>query len=142
MNRRKWTRMLPALLLAAACFLIPGARADKYITLTFTGDCTIGSEEKFRNSQDSFDSFAKREGYSWFFANFRDMFSEDDCTVINLEGVLYDSSYGEKTRKGFRFRSKNVWISPEMPRLRSSWLKNPGSRQVKLFPSARLSSTG
>ena len=110
MNRRKWTRTLAALLLAAVCFLVPAARADKYITLTFTGDCTIGSEEKFRNSQDSFDSVAKREGYSWFFANFREMFSEDDCTVINLEGVLYDSSYGEKTKKGYRFRGGTAFV--------------------------------
>lgn len=104
MNRRRRTRYLPAILLAALCLLASGARADKYITLTFTGDCTIGSEEKFRNAEDSFDSYAEREGHAWFFANFREMFSEDDCTVINLEGILSDSSFGEKTKKAYRFR--------------------------------------
>ena len=104
MNRKRRIRNLPAILLAALCLLTPHARADKYITLTFAGDCTIGSEEKYRDAEDSFDSYAKREGHSYFFANVRELFSEDDCTVINLEGILSDSAFGEKMQKSYRFR--------------------------------------
>ena len=111
MSRRKGIRgILLAGILAAACFFIPAARADKYVTLTFTGDCTIGSEEKYRDWNDSFDSVAAREGYDYFFANFRELFSEDDCTVINLEGVLYDSGYGERTKKTYRFRGRTEFV--------------------------------
>ena len=104
-------KSLLAGILAAVCLLAPAAQADKYITLTFTGDCTIGSEEKYRDKDDSFDSYAEREGYSYFFANFVDLFSRDDCTVINLEGVLYDSGYGEKTKKAYCFRGRTDFVN-------------------------------
>ena len=111
MWRSKGKRIiLLTVILAAVCLLPPASRADKYITLTFTGDCTIGSEEKYRDKDDSFDAYVKREGYSYFFANFVDLFSRDDCTVINLEGVLYDSGYGEKTKKAYRFRGGTDFV--------------------------------
>ena len=80
------------------------ARADKTVTLTFTGDVTLGSEEKNRDNPNSFDSYANREGYDWFFRNMKDLFSSDDLTLVNLEGVLSDKSFQENKKKTFRFR--------------------------------------
>ena len=89
---------------AAVCLLAGNAAADRVITLSFTGDCTIGSEETRKTQEDSLHAYANRYGYDYFFANFRELFEADDCTIINLEGVLSDSANGEKTSKRYRFR--------------------------------------
>ena len=86
-------------LLTAGC-----AGAEKSIVLTFTGDCTLGSEERTRGRDDSFDSLAAKNGYDYFFANFREMFEQDDQTVINFEGVLSDKPDQESKTKTYRFR--------------------------------------
>lgn len=80
------------------------ALADVTLTLSFTGDVTLGSEEKKRDQETSFVSAAQREGYAYFFAEVKDFFAEDDLTIVNLEGVLSDSAKGENTKKTYRFR--------------------------------------
>ena len=90
-----------ALLIACLAF---GVSAEKTIRLTFTGDVTLGSEEINKDKPDSFNGYAAREGYGWFFRNMKDLFSEDDLTLVNLEGVLSDSNRQEDTGKTFRFR--------------------------------------
>ena len=102
MIKRFGTAVMLALVLAI--FLQSAALAEKTILMTFTGDCTLGSEETKRGNPSSFDSFANKKGYDYFFANFREMFSNDDLTVVNLEGVLSDSPYNENKKKAFRFR--------------------------------------
>lgn len=77
---------------------------NKTLTLTFTGDVTLGSEEAYRNRASSFESTVKREGDEYFLKNFQDLFQNDDLTVINLEGVISNSSAGENKKKEFRFR--------------------------------------
>ena len=100
------------LLVALAALLLCGqAAAEKIITLTFTGDCTLGTEEATRHAPDSFDSVARKKGYSYFFENFHDIFSQDDCTVVNCEGVLSDSSNGEVKDKTFRFRGPEEFVN-------------------------------
>ena len=89
---------------AVLLFLCVQASAEKVITISFTGDCTLGSEERTKGKPYSFDTFVKEKGYSYFFENFYDLFSTDDCTVANCEGVLSDSRDGELTNKHFRFR--------------------------------------
>ena len=102
-NYRKQGTALALSVLLLLC-LCSGAAAEKVITLTFTGDCTLGSEEWAKKNPDSFDSVAAEKGYGYFFENFRDLFSRDDCTVVNCECVLSDSRDGENTSKSFRFR--------------------------------------
>ena len=97
------------MLAAAALFFWGKASAEKIITLTFTGDCTLGTEEMTRNVPESFDNVAKAKGYSYFLENFYDLFSQDDCTVVNCEGVLSDSSKGEAD-KDFRFRGPEEFV--------------------------------
>ncbi len=94
--------------LVLAVFLTLGfsarAAADKIVTMTFVGDCTLGSEESQRGVADSFDNIAKKKGYEYFFAKFYDLFSQDDCTVVNCNGVLSDNREGEVKSKNIRYR--------------------------------------
>ena len=96
--------------LAAVCLLTGTAAAEKIITLTFTGDCTLGSEEQKKDQPDSFISVSKQKGFDYFFANFREMFSQDDLTVVNFEGVLADTAAGESTSKTYRFRAPMEYV--------------------------------
>ena len=98
--------LLTIILLLASCC----AAAEKSILLTFTGDCTLGSEEKIRELDNSLDSFAKKKGYGYFFANFREMFEQDDQTVINFEGVLSDTRAQETQKKRYRFRGPTEFV--------------------------------
>lgn len=99
------------LLICAALLTAGSAAAEKSILLTFTGDCTLGSEEKIRVQDNSFDAFAAAKGYDYFFANFREMFEQDDHTVINFEGVLTDSRGQESQTKRYRFRGPTDFVN-------------------------------
>lgn len=102
-----------AALLAAALWIASGtfAAAEKVVTLSFAGDCTLGSEEAARKNPLSFDSVAKEKGYDYFFANFLDLFENDDCTVVNCECVLDDNWGGENKEKSFRFRANEDYVN-------------------------------
>ena len=91
-------------LLSVLSGMSPDALADRSVILTFTGDCTLGSEEAKRINENSLDSVIGREGFSYPFEKVRFLFESDDCTVVNLEGVLSDSPSGENTDKTYRFR--------------------------------------
>ena len=90
--------------------LFSGAFADRSVTLTFAGDCTLGSEESKRPNENSFDSVISREGFSYPFEKVRSLFESDDCTVVNLEGVLSDSRSGENFGKTYRFRGPAEFV--------------------------------
>ena len=104
---RYFSALLAAILVLLAAF---SAAAEKTVNLTFTGDCTIGSEDMVRKKDDSFDSYAGRNGYGYFFENFKSLFEQDDLTVINFEGVLSDSSGQESTKKRYRFRGPTDFV--------------------------------
>ena len=85
--RGKLSKALCLVLLAALLLGTAGsAFAEKTIRLTFTGDVTLGGKNEGRNRPESFESYAKEKGYDWFFANFKEMFEEDDLTVVNQIG--------------------------------------------------------
>ena len=98
------------LLIITILFTAFSAMAEKTVTLTFTGDCTIGCTEKTRADSDSFDSVAAAKGYDYFFANFREMFEQDDQTVINFEGVFSDKKAQETQTKVYRFRGPTDFV--------------------------------
>ena len=110
--KRKRTGRFAAAALAALLALVTcaTAAAEKVITLTFAGDCVIGSEERLHGRAESFDSAAKKNGYGYFFENFRDVFGNDDCTVINLQGVLADSNSGAVKSKQSRYRGQEEYV--------------------------------
>lgn len=59
----------------------------KRVTLTFTGDCTLGTDEEF-GYYGSFMDYYDTYGPDWFFEKVRPIFQADDITVINMEGVF------------------------------------------------------
>ncbi len=92
-------------LLIALLLLISSGLADEVtITLSFAGDCTLGSQEYLRERKGSFDSYIKELGMEYPLEKVRDIFLQDDWTVVNLEGVLADSAKGENKKQTYRFR--------------------------------------
>ena len=108
---KKYIRfIIPFLLILAMLFTAGCAGAEKSILLTFTGDCTLGSEERTRELDGSFDQLAAKKGYDYFLANFREMFEQDDHTIINFEGVLSDNKAQETQKKRYRFRGPTDFV--------------------------------
>ncbi len=109
--KKKWMRRLAlGLAMLAMTGALRPALADQKITLTFTGDVTLGGEESKKDLPESFQSKAAAEGYDYFFARVRHLFEADDLTVINLEGVLTDSAKQEKKSKVYRFRGATDYV--------------------------------
>lgn len=75
-------------------------------TLTFVGDCTLGSEPGKFSSPYSFVGTVG-ENYEYPFANVLEYFENDDLTLINLEGVFADSGYAQD--KTFTFRGPTAY---------------------------------
>lgn len=72
------------------------------ITVSLVGDCTLGTDVNF-NPESSFDAFyiVKRDpGY--FFKNVKDIFAEDDLTIVNMEGTLTTSQ--DRQDKTYAFK--------------------------------------
>ena len=90
--------------------LFSTAAAETTLHFTFTGDCTLGSEEAKRKQATSFDSVNTEKGYDWPFANMQELFQNDDLTVVNLEGVLSDSNRNENKDKTYRFRGPTAFV--------------------------------
>ena len=92
-------------LLTAFILLVPTCLAEEVtFTLSFAGDCTLGSEEYLRERDGSFDSYIKKYGVEYPLEKVRDIFLQDDWTVVNLECVLADSAQGENKKQTYRFR--------------------------------------
>ncbi len=107
------------LITLALMLLAAPALADTTITLTFTGDVTLGGEEWGRSEPDSFASIYEKQGAGYFLQNMADFFAEDDLTVINLEGVLTDNVYlnpvdkgkGTEPGGGYWFKGKTEYVN-------------------------------
>lgn len=98
--------MLAAGMLAIMCLAgMSGALADTTVTMTFVGDVTLGGENYLQGRDYSFTGFARANGYEYFLQNVKDLFHNDDVTVINLEGTITNSTGQEDTSKTYRFRA-------------------------------------
>ncbi len=87
------------------CFTLSSALAsDVNISLSFTGDCTLGSQENTHDKPNSFVQAITKHGYNYPFANFKAFFEEDDLTIINFEGVLYNKAWNIQP-KTYNFRA-------------------------------------
>ncbi len=88
-----------------ADYLVTGAEpSSAVLAVTLAGDCTLGGTESASKKAGSLLSIAKNNGLSYPFSGLLQLFSTDDLTLVNLEGVLSDSSQGENTDKAFAFR--------------------------------------
>ena len=65
-------RLLRLLCLMLVLLLPTLALADKTITLTFTGDITLGGEERLESDPASFASVYEKNGPEYFLQNFAD----------------------------------------------------------------------
>lgn len=81
---------------------------EEHFILTFTGDCTLGSNPSKFNSATSFVKVVG-EDYDYPFANVRTFFENDDFTFVNLESVLADS--GSAADKTFTFRGPEAYVN-------------------------------
>lgn len=73
------------------------------ITLSFAGDCTLGTDENFDRSTSFIAKYDAVDDPSYFFANVADIFANDDATIVNMEGTLTDST--TRADKTFAFKA-------------------------------------
>lgn len=77
-------------------------------TLTFLGDCTLGSNPYAYYAQQGFVKTVG-EDYAYPFANVISWLREDDLTLLNLEGPLCDS--GNPVSKRHTFRGPTAFVN-------------------------------
>lgn len=68
------------------------------ITITAVGDCTLGGNTNGSGGDKRFASYVEKYGYDYFLDNVREIFENDDMTIVNLEGPLTtskDKQYGK-----------------------------------------------
>lgn len=87
---------------------IPIEETVRTLTITATGDCTFATD--INASRDlGFVFYAERYGTDWFFDRVRDIFEEDDLTIVNFEGTLSDR--GVRENKLFAFRGDPEYVN-------------------------------
>ena len=104
-------KRITCLLLAFTLICCLGsALADRTVTLTFTGDITLGGEERVKDTNYSFNAYYGEFGPSYFLEKVRYLFQSDDITCVNLEGTLTDSFAQEDATKTYRFRAPVSYV--------------------------------
>lgn len=83
-------------------------QSNKTYTLTFVGDCTLGTMPEWMSYTGCFTQIVK-QNYDHPFNNVRSYFENDDCTFINLEGVF--ANEGKAEDKQFTFRGPTDYIN-------------------------------
>lgn len=71
------------------------------VTISAAGDCTFGTDVTTWQTK-SFVETAEEMGNGYFMENVKDIFADDDLTIVNFEGTL--SNNGERQDKTFAFR--------------------------------------
>ena len=84
------------------------AKDDNFFTLTFVGDCTLGSTAAAWELESSFVQVVG-DDYRYPFANVVDLFENDDFTLANLEGPL--TEVGSPMEKQFVFRGPPAYTA-------------------------------
>ena len=80
------------------------------ITVSLTGDCTLGTDEYF-NWDTSLNAYYTYQGADYFFRNVKSVFSEDDLTVVNMEGTLTDSTTRQDKQFAFKADPRSARLS-------------------------------
>ena len=88
---------------AEAAASIYEADGSVLITLTATGDFTVGGDT--RKSSNIWDTELKKHNGDYQFAmkNIRDILLKDDLTIVNFEGTLTNSTYVPSSKKNNQF---------------------------------------
>lgn len=72
------------------------------ITISAAGDVTLGGDEN-SGYQGSFNQEAQKNGLDYFVKNIKELFKQDDLTMVNLETTLTTATV--KAEKKFRFKA-------------------------------------
>lgn len=78
------------------CWLLAAGAAAEQVVLTLTvgGDCVLGTREEWQQEEGTFLTVVAERGMDWPFRNLREIFLEDDMTLLNLECVLQADNQG------------------------------------------------
>lgn len=76
--------------------------AEKKITVTCAGDCTLGTDVNFYGGTLPDEAENQSYDYSYFLKNVQPYFKNDDLTIVNFEGTLTER--GERQDKTFAFK--------------------------------------
>ncbi len=68
------------------------------ITISAAGDCSLGNHQEQDYDSSFVQAYDQAEDAGYFFANVKDIFSEDDFTIVNLEGVFTTSNNADTSR--------------------------------------------
>ncbi len=72
------------------------------VTVTFAGDCTLGTDEAFDYATSLNALYEAVDGPEYFLKNVQPIFSADDLTIVNMEGTLTTSN--ARADKTFAFK--------------------------------------
>lgn len=75
------------------------------VTISFIGDCTLGS---YKGSSNRFADYWDDENPCYYLKNVRSIFEQDDITFVNLEGPLTDHS--QEVIKTFSMRGEPEYV--------------------------------
>lgn len=78
------------------------------ITISSTGDCTLGTDENF-NYTTSLNAYYESRGADYFLQNVRDIFENDDLTIVNMEGTFTNET--TRADKTFAFKASPDFVS-------------------------------
>ena len=68
------------------------------ITISAAGDCSLGNHQEQEYNCSFVQAYDKEGGAEYFLRNVKDIFSADDLTIVNLEGVLTTSDAAQEGR--------------------------------------------
>jgi len=133
--------MKKAMWLAALLLMLCVCTAQaQTVTMTFVGDCVLGSNIDWPKDDDrTFPNVIEREGMDYPFANVRDYFAADDLTVVNLEGVLTDTDEGLMGGRKYNFRGSTAYA--QMLKDASVELAVMGNNHTRDFGDPGVAST-
>lgn len=115
------------------------ALGETEMTFTFTGDCALGCNYSWVNAPISFVKVIEANDYAYPFVNVKEIFENDDLTVINLENVLQDSDAGRASGRKYNFRGPTDYVN--MITQNSIEACSLGNNHIKDFGSRGLTST-
>ncbi|MEG1441410.1 MAG: CapA family protein [Oscillospiraceae bacterium] len=81
----------------------------KTITLSATGDVTLGTDTAFGGQTMPVELENQNNDYSYFFKNVKSIFEDDDVTLVNFEGTL--TNRGARQDKTFAFRADPKYVN-------------------------------
>ncbi len=114
------------------------AREDTAL-LTFGGDAVLGVRESYFGRKDALAYYLEQNGLSWPFSGLAGIFSADDWTCVNLEGVLKADADGEDRTKSWRFRGLPEWA--ELLKLSSVEMVNLANNHTMDYGEAGFAAT-